>query len=150
MAGPLIVGYGNTLRGDDGVGWHAADRLADDPRVSHATVVRCHQLTPELALDISQASLVVFVDASVLVAAGEIIVRAIEPTSTDSPSTHHVTPGSLLTLSQALYGSAAPATLVSIGCETLEAGDGLSPVVARALDTVLETVVDLVREPARA
>ena len=29
-AGVLVVGYGNSLRGDDGVGWHAARLLAAD------------------------------------------------------------------------------------------------------------------------
>ena len=29
----LVVGYGNPLRGDDGIGWHAAHHLATDPRL---------------------------------------------------------------------------------------------------------------------
>ena len=32
--GVLVVGYGNALRTDDGLGWHAAERLADDPRLA--------------------------------------------------------------------------------------------------------------------
>jgi Ni,Fe-hydrogenase maturation factor len=35
-AGVLVVGYGNSLRGDDGVGWHAAGRLAADPGLAEA------------------------------------------------------------------------------------------------------------------
>jgi hydrogenase maturation protease len=62
-AGVLVVGYGNSLRGDDGVGWHAAGRLAADPRLAGARVLARHQLTPELAVDVAQASLVVLVDA---------------------------------------------------------------------------------------
>ena len=34
--GVLVVGYGNSLRGDDGLGWHAALRLAADPRLAGA------------------------------------------------------------------------------------------------------------------
>ena len=45
--GVLVVGYGNALRTDDGVGWHAAERLADDPRLADATVIAVHQLTPD-------------------------------------------------------------------------------------------------------
>ena len=28
----LVIGYGNVLRSDDGIGWHVAERLAEDPR----------------------------------------------------------------------------------------------------------------------
>ena len=31
-AGVLVIGYGNPLRSDDGVGWHAASLLATDAR----------------------------------------------------------------------------------------------------------------------
>ena len=61
--GALVVGYGNVLRSDDGVGWQVADILTDDARLAGATILRCHQLTPELALDVSRASVVVLVDA---------------------------------------------------------------------------------------
>ena len=29
MGRVLIIGYGNPLRGDDGFGWHAAERLRE-------------------------------------------------------------------------------------------------------------------------
>ena len=48
-AGVLVVGYGNSLRGDDGIGWHAARLLTDDPRLTGARVLTHHQLAPELA-----------------------------------------------------------------------------------------------------
>ena len=53
--GVLVIGYGNALRTDDGFGWHAAGRLAADPRLDGAEILQLHQLTPELALDISRA-----------------------------------------------------------------------------------------------
>ena len=34
VAASLVIGYGNPLRSDDGVGWHVAERLADDPRLA--------------------------------------------------------------------------------------------------------------------
>ena len=63
-AGVLVVGYGNPLRSDDGIGWHAARLLATDPRLDRARVLTRHQLAPELAEDVSRASLVVLVDAA--------------------------------------------------------------------------------------
>ena len=50
--GVLVIGYGNVLRSDDGVGWHVTERLASDARFASVTVLQRHQLTPELALDL--------------------------------------------------------------------------------------------------
>jgi len=51
----LIVGYGNALRSDDALGPLIAARLVEDPRFGGATVVAAHQLTPEMAIDVSVA-----------------------------------------------------------------------------------------------
>jgi hypothetical protein len=71
-AGSLIVGYGNSLRSDDGVGWHTAGLLAGDPRLAGARVLARHQLLPELAADVGRASLVVLVDAATQGAPGSV------------------------------------------------------------------------------
>src|SRR5690242_12833541 len=69
MARVLVIGYGNPLRGDDGVGWHAAEALAkslqDEERVpaERVMVLACHQLTLELAEPLSRVERVIFIDA---------------------------------------------------------------------------------------
>jgi hydrogenase maturation protease len=79
----VIIGYGNPLRGDDGIGWHAANTLAthydtlamtdgfdrtDEGELSllpqAVNVIVCHQLMPELAATIATAAVVVFLDAT--------------------------------------------------------------------------------------
>ena len=82
-AGVLVVGYGNSLRGDDGIGWHAARLLTDDPRLAGARVLACHQLVPELAVDVSRAALVVLVDAAADGDPGAVSVRRVQPRRTD-------------------------------------------------------------------
>jgi hydrogenase maturation protease len=52
MPGTLIIGYGNPLREDDGVGWQVADQLLKNSEGS-IKVLTAHQLTPELAEPIS-------------------------------------------------------------------------------------------------
>jgi hydrogenase maturation protease len=44
----LLIGYGNTLRNDDGVGVRIAEIIAEENR-PHVQVIATHQLTPELA-----------------------------------------------------------------------------------------------------
>ena len=56
----LVIGIGNPLRGDDGIGW----RLAAQLPAGAGLVVRCRQqLTPELAEELAAVERVLFLDA---------------------------------------------------------------------------------------
>lgn len=166
----LVVGYGNALRSDDGIGWHAARMLAGDPRLAEARVVAEHQLAPELAYDMSTAGLVILVDASTTTPAGAVTVRSLtapgaagagegagsptgpgSPTGAGSPgpTSHHVTPEVLLALARELYGTAPEAVVVSVGVVEMGPGETLSPVVAAALPVVADTVARLAVEHAK-
>lgn len=146
--GVLVVGYGNALRTDDGLGWHVAERLADDPRLAAATVLRRHQLTPELALDISEATLLVLVDASHGPPAGTISVERLEPRGDTASSgttwSHHLTPTTLVELARELYGRAPDVFVVGCGVASVEMGDELSTEVREALPRVVDAVAELV------
>ena len=63
-AGLLVIGYGNTLRSDDGVGPKVADAVAALALIG-VRALACPLLTPELADPVSQARVAVFVDAAV-------------------------------------------------------------------------------------
>ena len=144
-SGVLVVGYGNTLRTDDGIGWHAAERLAGDERLTGAVVLRRHQLTPELALDISAASLVVFIDASRDLPPGSVDITCVERADVAaSTSSHHLGPPVLVALAHELYGRRPSAYVVRCGVVSLELGDQLSPAVEAALATVIDAVVGLI------
>jgi hydrogenase maturation protease len=143
--GVLVVGYGNALRTDDGIGWHAAERLAADERLDGAVVLRRHQLTPELALDISAVSLVIFIDASRDLPPGSVDVGRMELADVAaSSSSHHLRPSVLVALTQELYGREPAAFIVRCGVASLELGDRLSPVVEAAMATVIDAVVGLI------
>ena len=145
--GVLVVGYGNALHTDDGFGWYAAERLADDPRLHGAVVLQRHQLTPELALDVSAAALVVLMDASHGPPAGTFTVAQVERAGGAGTTwSHHLSPPSLVALSHELYGRAPEVFLVSCGVESLQIGDRLSPAVEAALPQVVDTVVQLFAE----
>jgi hydrogenase maturation protease len=152
-AGVAVIGYGNALRSDDGIGWHAAERLAGDPRLEGVSVLQRHQLTPELALDISGAALVVLIDASSALAPGEIIVERVERIERVDGAgrtwSHHVSPAVLLTLSDELYGRAADVFVVSCGAASLDVGDRLSPLAEAALPKLIDAVAELVATRGR-
>ena len=84
----LVIGYGNPLRGDDGIGRVIAEHIAETLRPEAIDVVVAHQLTPELTEPISRSGLVIFVDAAVhlpteLTPAGRIVIP--EAASLPSP-----------------------------------------------------------------
>jgi hydrogenase maturation protease len=144
-AGVLVVGYGNPLRSDDGIGWHAARLLATDSRLDGARVLAHHQLAPELAEDISRASLVVLVDAAAEGDPGSVAVRQIEPRpATPATWSHHLDPETLAGLAQTLYGAVPPIVLVSVAAATFAEGDGLSSALQQALPEVVEVVAGIV------
>ena len=139
--GALVVGWGNALRRDDGLGWHAAEHLARDPRLAGATVLQRHQLTPELAVDISRASFVVFVDASRGPAASLAVDPVMPAAVAAIPWSHHVDPAILLALARDLYGRAPDAVAVSVGVASVAMGGRLSHVLQRLLPEVVDSVV---------
>ena len=145
----LVIGYGNTLRTDDGVGRHAAERLADDSRLDGVRVIGRHQLTPELALDVSQAALVVFVDASSRLPAGGFTVEPMERTGRHGAGwSHHLDPPSLLDLTGELYGRVPDAFLISVGVESVILGDRMSPMVEASLPGLVDAVAELIADQA--
>ncbi|MBI5817970.1 MAG: hydrogenase maturation protease [Verrucomicrobia bacterium] len=143
MAKALIIGYGNPLRSDDGLGWHAARLLADTAAVHDAEVVTCHQLMPELAPQISHATLVIFVDAASEGVPGRLDWRRVEPKAGTSSFAHHVSPELLLAMAKELYGCSPQAFIVSVVGGTFECGEELSPTVRAALPALVERVDDL-------
>jgi hydrogenase maturation protease len=150
MGKALIIGYGNTLRGDDGIGQAAARALANEAAVDSADVVACHQLTPELAERVAAVDLVVFVDAGAGLRPGSVVVTPVQSASALSPGlVHHVDPGALLTLASKLYGRSPEAFLVTVGAGSFALSEHLSEPVAAALPEVIAAVRRLVLEHMR-
>lgn len=142
MARVLIIGYGNTLRGDDGYGWYAAERLRREIDDSEVEVVALHQLTPELMEPLSRAERAIFIDAAAPLAATS---HAGAPGQT--AFTHHLTPGALVAGAKTLYGHAPEAILLTTPGENFDFGEGLSEAVQRALDETVEKVRAMLRRP---
>ena len=120
----LVIGYGNPLRSDDGVGAKVAAAV-DELGLPGVAVLVCHQLTPELAEPISEARAVVFVDAAAD-ASTEVQVRRLEPADGTQLITHAANPQTLLTLAKQLFGRCPPAWWLTIPVENLGFGESLS------------------------
>jgi hydrogenase maturation protease len=141
----LIVGYGNPLRSDDGLGWHIAQRLSHEVSAPDVHVIRTQQLTPEIAEAASRARHVLFIDAT---RAGIPGTLACEPVSAGVAArhTHEMSPASLLKIAADLYGSAPSAHLLTIVGNSFEAGESLSPAVVAAIPALMARLGEFLRE----
>ena len=124
MSKVLVIGYGNTLRGDDAAGVHAAELIAK--RHPEIICVRVHQLVPELAEQIAECDIVFFIDAQKDVT--QLNARLVVPSvDADQPRTHFISPESLLALSKLLYQRIpAKAYIVGIPASQFEFSEKLS------------------------
>lgn len=145
MARTLIIGYGNPLRADDGLGWHAARLLAERIRRDDVDILTCHQLTPELAEDVSAADLVIFIDAACVGEPGAFRCEDVRPDMSSSTDfTHHFDAPALLACAQVLYGSCPRAVLCSVAADSFDLTEDLSDAVQAALPTLVRQVLALI------
>lgn len=147
MSEALVIGYGNTLRRDDGVGPKAAEALMGlwPPDLVH--VEPCHQLFVEQAAALSETEHAVFIDAREAPDPGTIEVRELAPAPAEQAKlSHFLNPETLLAASKHFYGVCPRAHLVSVAGLDFGHGEGLSAAVEAALPGVIDRVQALVEE----
>ena len=142
----LVIGYGNTLRHDDGVGPKVAEAVEALQLPDVRTLV-CAQLSPEHAEPISRARLVIFVDAAVD-APAEVQLRKLEPSQSSQLMAHAADPRTMLALARDVFGHAPEAWWLTIPAVKLGFGEELSPEAQRGLERAVEEIKRLSR-PAR-
>lgn len=151
MQRTLIIGYGNPLRGDDGIGYRAAEMLTEGGgetpplQADGVEVIARHQLTVELAPQVAAVDRLILIDACAFGAPGTISEKALAPQQTDGNSlTHHLNAPGLLAMALILYGHAPPATLLTVSGGSFDYGETLTSAVAAALPALLARVQALV------
>jgi hydrogenase maturation protease len=145
MAATLIIGYGNPLRGDDGIGWQAARQLAAILQKPDLEIMTCHQLTLELAEGVSRARLVLFVDAEQSHPPGKLSCRVIKPEGAlPGAFSHHLKPENLLAWAEKLYGRSPDALMFSVAGQSFAPGEELSAPVAAVLPELIERICNMV------
>lgn len=134
----LVIGYGNELRCDDGVGPWVARRVAAWERAG-LQALAVHQLLPELAEVLVGAERVVFVDAGPTAEEATALSR-LEPEGVAVRLGHASSPRELLALTQTLYGKQPEAWLLAISAPDLAFGEGLSAAASCGMDEALRHI----------
>lgn len=148
----ILLACGNTLRGDDGIALYLAHQLHGTICDAPTAIVCSHQWLPEQAEDLSRAQLAVFIDASVAVPPGEILVQPVhEDVDAAGVSTHAVTPGTLVRLAKEVFGKVPERVyLVTIGGKSFEHRSEFSEPVRKAIPAALHQIRELLfEEPVR-
>ncbi|WP_182868343.1 hydrogenase maturation protease [Stieleria mannarensis] len=144
----LIVGLGNTLRGDDALGPIAADRVrqaVDQNQLTERHVIKIIQRcapTPDLTLELSDARRVIFLDASIDGPDDQVVLRRLQETDAAETLGHQLSLGTLLGLARHLYGHVPEAFAITFRGQTFDLGDCcLTPAVESAVaEMVAETL----------
>lgn len=148
MSKILVIGYGNPLRADDGLGCHVARQighhLRGDERVE---VVPCHQLSPEIAERIARAEFVIFVDASTEGEPGTITQSTVVPEKDfGGKFGDPTTPSTLLAAAQALHGACPQAVLFAMTGWCFEFGEQMSAIVSERFSALVQMVEKTIAE----
>jgi hydrogenase maturation protease len=146
-----VIGYGNPLRHDDGIGPEVAHHVqhwvaTGVPGFKDVEALVCHQLTPELAEPISRSEFVIFVDAAQNGCPGQVVEATVSSAPEAQPFTHSVTPAALLRGAQILYGSSPHACLLTATGESFEYGIGLTHCAESAVNKLLRIIHERVMQ----
>ena len=141
----LVIGYGNTLRGDDGVGPRVAEAVAQLSLPGVRTLV-CPMLTPELADPVAHANTVIFVDAAVD-APQEVQWRKLEPNESSQLMAHAADPRTLLALARDVFGHTPEAWWLTIPAVDLSFREEFSPAGQRGFAEAVEKIQTFCRAP---
>jgi len=108
----LVIGFGNPAREDDGLGPAVAEAV-EKATIDGVTVDIDYQLSIEHASDAAEYEIVVFVDAAV---EGEapFTVGVVEPSMTESFTSHSVSPGQVIGLAEKLFRARPKAYILGI------------------------------------
>ncbi len=143
MKPTLVIGLGNPLMGDEGAGWHVAERLASDPRLPESAEVICGGTDLlRYAGQMEGRSRVIIVDA-VQDDAEPGSVSALEEARPElderQEHAHHLSAWQSMKLLKMIMS--VRFTLLGISISSAAFEPGLSPVVDGRMGMILERVL---------
>ncbi|ANV89357.1 hydrogenase maturation protease [Picosynechococcus sp. PCC 8807] len=138
MKQTLIIGYGNTLRSDDGAGQTVAKAFFDQENIM---AIATHQLTPELVEDLVQVEQVYFIDAAPV---ETVTIKPIKRRDNEHNFGHFIDPKSLLNLAQEIYHYVPDAYFVLIPARNFELGESYSEITQNAIQTAIQLLQEQV------
>lgn len=141
----LIIGYGNTLRNDDGAGPFVAGEL-NRKYGNKINIIETHQLLPEIAENISKHKIIIFIDAFISDKNYEVIVEKIELQNNYFSFSHIYSAETLMSISKELYNTNAEAYIIKIPAVDFNFGDKLSEVTKTKCFEAIKKIENLIEQ----
>lgn len=140
----LIIGYGNILRSDDGIGIDVAKQIAEK-RLAGVKVKTMQQLHVELLEEMISYEKTILIDA-----AGQkedVSLKKVHPVCEyGASSSHFLSPELLLEMARTVYGKDLELYLCSIKGECFDVGDIISPAVNKRGKKALKAVIEFLKK----
>lgn len=125
----LMVGFGNPMRSDDGIGPYVVDRIST-LEIPDVDVRICHQLGVELIDDVRSYDRIIFVDAGG--GPKPYRFRRVRADAPSAASSHYLSPETLYRLAQKLVAPVPPFYLCTVGVADFAFGEGFSEKAVRS------------------
>jgi hydrogenase maturation protease len=140
----LVIGYGNSLRGDDQAGWIVAEAIATEAQEG-VSVISMTQLVPEIAANLAGVLGVAFIDACVEGEQQAVRVQEINVADSDARQSHVVGPSQLLQLAERCFGSVPQAWLITVPGRQFELATEMSSEAHRHVESAIAVANNLIR-----
>lgn len=139
----VLLACGNSLREDDGVGLRIAESAQKEIPATKLRIIAAQQWTPEIAAELGDAELAIFVDANAADEPGAIRVVPVEACA-ELAGTHRLDPAMVLGLAEAFCGHVPErAFLLTVGAGSFGYGEQMSPAVCKAVPKAVRLVAEL-------
>ncbi|MFQ3573313.1 MAG: hydrogenase maturation protease [Thermodesulfovibrionales bacterium] len=140
-----VIGYGNTLRGDDGIGIVAVREVKGCVEGLNVDTYEYHQLNIEVLPVLADYEKIIFIDCSADIGYGEVFCRQIRPDESLSLGmTHHITPQQILQLLEILYNKSPECYVCEVGGRVFDFGTDVSMQVMDSTPQVVEECIRLI------
>jgi hydrogenase maturation protease len=140
----LLLACGNSLRQDDAIGLQIAEAAEHQMPANQLRIVAAQQFTPEMAAELAETDLVIFVDANAADEPGAIRVEPVCACA-ETPNTHRLDPPALLAMAASLCGhSPARAYTLTVGASHFGYGEEISGPLRQAIPRAVRLVSSLV------
>lgn len=102
----IIIGYGNTLRGEDAFGVDVINQLqkySEENTLKNTKLISVFQLTPELCLELLDAKHIIFIDALYSLDLKYALACDIKQDIKGTNLSHHISPKLIVSILKDLY-----------------------------------------------
>ena len=139
LVNSLVIGYGNSLRSDDGIGIKIA-QIVEGWRLPGVRSLSLHQLTPELTTELAEVDLAIFVDACQPCDSDRVKLYPLNSSTSIVFGSHFSNPEALLSLTRVLFNKCPQAWWLIVPGINFQLGEKLSPQAQQGIDRALNTV----------